>query len=104
MNPPLLLAKGGLPRSGLAQQVEMVALYLFWRNVVLVIQEAPPSVETSTTPPSKAVVAFSKAYWCQNRRFATVADAGMAIGLVLTSTWSEIFVTSGANAAPTPEC
>src|SRR5438270_5380343 len=104
MNPLLLLPKAGLPASGLEQQVESVALYPFWRNVVFVIQVAPPSVEISTTPPSKAVVAFSKAYWCQKLSSAIVAYDGMAIGLVLTSIWSEMLEPSGAKAAPTPEC
>src|SRR5438094_444684 len=96
--PGLLFAKASLPAIGLAQHVLMVPLYPFWRNVVLVIQVAPLSVETSTTPPTKAVVAFSKEYLCQKLSSACVANAGMAIGLVVTSIWSETLETSGAKA------
>jgi hypothetical protein len=53
LNPPLLPLKAGLPAIGLPKLELMAgALYPPSRNVVLVIQVAPPSVDTSTTPPS----------------------------------------------------
>src|SRR4051794_3273187 len=69
-------------------------------KVVLVIQVAPPLVDISTTPPSKVL---SRLYWWKNRNCATVALAGIAIGAVVTSSWSEMLARSGAKAAPTPE-
>src|SRR5437762_9886673 len=101
MNPPLLPLKAGLPAIGLVQHVLMVLLYPFWMNTVLVIQEAPPSVETSTTPPSYVL---SSVYWCQKLRNAIVAKEGMAIGLVVTSIWSETPAKSGAKAELAPVC
>src|SRR6476469_11040320 len=73
-------------------------------KLVVVIQLLPPSVENSITPPSKAVVAFSKMARCQKERTAPVALAGMLIGLLSVRSWSETPAWSGAKTDLAPLC
>jgi hypothetical protein len=65
---------------GLEKPVEMVPLYPPDRKVGSDVDHVePPSVENSSTPPSKV---FSEAILCQKERVADEEPPGIAMGLV----------------------